>query len=570
MLDEFRLMTAPLLRRPLHGEGVAATSYYWHVVVALTVFRLILASDIGVPNIYGPHDDFLYVLRAYHLFTDGTLGPYDARTLVKLPGFSFILAAVRTIGIPYLLFVMLLQCGAALYFLSALRRQMVPDRVLILSYALVLFAPITFDYQYARVMREPTAISLLFILLGAMAHILSRYQDGRLWPHVGAMVACFAVLPLVREEDVLVYFVLLAFVVVLLIRPPTRGSLKLAALLVVVTVAMAFGASQAMRHFVAERYGAPILHDFGEGEFPRLIAALRSIDSQKDNRHVMVTQEALAKVRAIVPDFVPVIDRLPRPGPQSYSCQRFGVCSEWTNGWMFFWIKDAAQAAGATPNLVTAQAYFRRVREEIEQACAAGRLTCHLRGQGMFPPFELRWTRALAGEVRRAVLMAWSPPANNPSYPQNDPVDGETARIYKVVTMTSYDAPPPLLAGAEPRTDAAGAVAPYLSPLRLLRGTIIEHGSLVGSMVLLAGMASFLFLLASPTRQPSNPLVPIATIATCYAAVKVLALSYISIYMGTLDPRMYFPSYFVGLLLALPLMDQAIGRLRAGRAPSIG
>ena len=75
----------------------------------------------------------------------------------------------------------------------------------------------------------------------------------------------------------------------------------------------------------------------------------------------MAPQEALAKLRIQVPDFAPVIDRLPPPGPHTFSCQLQGVCREWSNGWMPFWIKDAAAEAGLTPDLPTAQSYFRHI-----------------------------------------------------------------------------------------------------------------------------------------------------------------------------------------------------------------
>src|SRR5512143_1663892 len=147
------------------------------------------------------------------------------------------------------------------------------------------------------------------------------------------------------------------------------------------------------------------MHDFGEGEFPRLISAMRSLESKKDNRLVMITQEALGRLRAEVPRLAPVIDRLPRPGPGTYSCKRYGVCSEWANGWMLFWIKDAAFEAGLTPDAVSAQKFFRQARLDIERACGDGRLTCRDKGQGLMPRFELRWTRAYLKELRALVEM---------------------------------------------------------------------------------------------------------------------------------------------------------------------
>ena len=74
------------------------TSIFIGFASLIIIFRFALTADLGVHTIYAPHDELLYILRAYSLLTDGSLGIYDARTLVKLPGFSFFLAALRFLG----------------------------------------------------------------------------------------------------------------------------------------------------------------------------------------------------------------------------------------------------------------------------------------------------------------------------------------------------------------------------------------------------------------------------------------------------------------------------------------
>jgi hypothetical protein len=123
-----------------------------------------------------------------------------------------------------------------------------------------------------------------------------------------------------------------------------------------------------LREFVERNYGRPLVYDFAEGEFPRLLAAIRSIESQKDNRLVMVTQERLAKLRQEVRGLAPVIDRLPKAGARYLFLSSAGRLLGMVNGWMPFWIKDEAFNAGLTPNLAATQDYFLRVRTDIESA----------------------------------------------------------------------------------------------------------------------------------------------------------------------------------------------------------
>ena len=79
-----------------------SNNFFWVAVFSLVGLKLYLVSGGAVQMIYAPHDDGLYVSRAFHLLTDGTLGPYDSRLLVKELGLSLWLAGARVLGLPYL------------------------------------------------------------------------------------------------------------------------------------------------------------------------------------------------------------------------------------------------------------------------------------------------------------------------------------------------------------------------------------------------------------------------------------------------------------------------------------
>ena len=380
----------------------------------LLALKIVLSMDLTVQASYSPHDDTLYVERAAHLLSGEAFGPYDSRLLVKYPGLSLWVAGMRAVGVPFLLSIHALYVAAGIYLLFALRRAGVSYGMLLAAWALYLLNPLTFTDEWSRVFREPLDTALLVVMVAALAHILVRLTDRARWIHLGVFCGVFAFSMFLREENRLLWGLLALFFVALLWRAKQLGVLDWRALvfLGMVLVAPAVTAKAfeyGLREFVERNYGRPLVYDFAEGEFPRLLAAIRSIESQKDNRLVMVTQERLAKLRQEVPAFAPVIDRLPKPEPGTYSCRLQGVCSEWSNGWMPFWIKDEAFNAGLTPNLAATQDYFLRVRTDIESACAAGRLRCTPNGQGFLPPMELRWTRAYVGEAYRLLRMTLTP-----------------------------------------------------------------------------------------------------------------------------------------------------------------
>lgn len=598
----------------------------WLGVAFLVLLKLFLVSGSAVSMAYGPHDGSLYVSRAFHLLTDGSLGPYNGQLLIKQPGISLWLAGSRLLGIPYLLSINLLFSFAGIYFISALKRCHVNQFLLLLVFGLYLFNPVTIDRLWFSVLREPLSISLLVMMLASMLFVLVYLQEKRLSiMHLAILAVVFSFAVMVREEDRLLYALLSMFVFLVLwmFWPIFRGLswASRSGVLVVVFLpfVLALAGNVAMRSYIERHYGASLINDFGDGEFPRLIAAIRSVESRKDSRHVMVTQEALGKLRIAVPAFAPVIDRLPAPSQTSFSCERFKVCSEWTNGWELFWIKDAAFASGLTPTLPAGQDYFREVRLEIERACQEGRLKCRDKGQGLLPPFELRWTHAFLQEMPGVLHMMTTPGivvvgAQPPTYP----VDVDLGRIHQMVTMTHhYDSelqatnvdetwknqsndlhlslnywlryPDVAVSqdfgvkrGGEPlgaqvhyqrygqhegriwqKSAVTEQVHSFVSPIESWKVQIQKIYEKFGGALEVLGALAFLLRLGFWRRVPLSPLMWVALIFTLFTGVRVLAMSYVSVYMGGLDERLFFSTYVVVLLMAPLIMADLFALLVA-------
>lgn len=609
-------MDALKIRFPSFNFELDGSRLLWFGVTVLVLLKLLLLSGSAVQMVYSPHDDGLYVSRAFHLLMDGSLGPYDARLLVKLPGISLWLAGNRLLGIPYLLSINLFFALAGVYFISALNRLNVNRFLLILVFGLYLFNPVTIDHQWFRVMREPLSISLLVLMLASMLFVLVYLQEKRLSiMHIAVLAVTFSFALMVREEDRLLYALLAMFVGLVFWKYWSifRGQnwLERFGVLFLIFLPFMFASvgNSVMRSYVERHYGAPLLHDFGEGEFPRLIAAIRSVESRKDNRHVMITQEALGKIRVAVPLFAQVVDHLPEPSETSYSCGRFKVCSEWTNGWELFWIKDAAFQAGFTPSLLAGQSYFRNVRLEIERACREGRLQCRDKGQGLLPPFELRWTRAFLQEMAGVFRMMTMPGIGVVGIPPATyPVDIDYGRMYQMVTMSHhYDSQlqssnlnevwknqpqdiylglkywlryPDIAtnqvfgakAGGEQlgaqvhyerhgqhegriwlESESAAPVAGFVSPFESSKIQLLKLYEKFGWIFEILGAAAFLLRLGFWRKAPLSPLMWVALIFTLFTGLRLLAMSYVSVYMGGLDVRVFFSSYVVALLM-VPLI----------------
>ena len=518
----------------------------------LVALRFTLTSDLSIGGGYNPHDDSLYVERAAHLLAGEGFGPYDARVLLKYPGISLWLAGTRWAGIPFALSIEVLYIAAGLYLLAGLLKAGASPWVLLAALALYVLNPVTLGENWWRVLREPLDTGLLVTMIGAVAHLFARAKGGVAWGHLVIFSVAFAFSMFVREENRLLWALLVLYCAALLWwrrRTATldRRAVLLTIALIAVPALLAKGWEYTLRGIAETYYGLPIIHDFGEGEFPRLMAAIRSVESAKDNRMVMVTQERLAKLQKEVPAFAPIAQHLPKPGPNTYSCKLHGVCSEWSNGWMPFWIKDAAFELGLTPSLPAGQEFFRRVRLMIEDACAAGRLRCRPNGDKFVPPMELRWIRGYVEEGYRVARLMLTPELHTDAGAENVALPEKTRRLYAQV----------------------GFVPAATSPNGLrasLRNALVLPHQWLGAFLLLAALAALPVRLWIADRVPLDAVGLVCAIAGLYGLFRLAILTYIAVYFGALTSRFVISTYAISILLAVPFIVETINAWRKARA----
>jgi hypothetical protein len=431
----------------------------------------------------------------------------------------------------------------------------VPKVAVASAFVLYLFSPFTLDMGWTRILREPistvvlvaTGASLLFLVAGLMRGYIAKV-------HLVMFSVLIAFGALIREEDILLFLIPIgAGALIACGRPRLEGTpgsrLRQAFVIAFVPLLLGLAAHMGARAFVGHHYGGFLLHDFGEGEFPRMIAAMRSVVSRRDNRYVMISQEALNNLAREVPRLRPVVRRLPPPGRSTVSCQWLGICSEWANGWLPFWIKDAAYLAGLTPDLRSAQAYFQAVREDIEAACIGGRLTCVPKGEGLVPPFELRWTRAFVGEARNILRHLLLPDWDE----RQSLVTEHGPKVEEAFASVTRSA---VSSGPRSQDDTAHMYqAPWIERLRPVY-------NITSVALITCALGTCLAALWVFGGLPPNPLSISAAVLGAYLLARLIALAYLAVYMGRYDLRMMMSSHILLVSLSPCIIAVALGFTR--------
>lgn len=378
---------------------------YVGILLLLSLMRLFTVNFLEIPLTYSPHDQSLYVTRAYHLLTGHGFGPFNSTTLIKNPGISYWIAFIRSLGIPYFLSINLLYIFSGLFLLYALGKAGLGKAHRLCVFTLFLLNPVSYQDYFLAAMREPIYTAFLIILVSTLILILKNLLEQGIvalkW--VLLFSTCLGFLVLIREEaQMLLVFPFLALIPIyrkkLGLLKWLRQSISQIALIIGLPLAFVLIFQGASILLIKKQYGVGLLNDFSSGEFPRFIAALRSIKAPNKSDYVSITQDQLKLVARLIPEFAPVFERMPPPpGPSSYYGDRYGVESEWGNSHIFFWIKDAAFHAGVTPSLSASQQYFALLSSRIESLCKDKKIDCDRDGNGLFPVVKIHWLPKIIG-----------------------------------------------------------------------------------------------------------------------------------------------------------------------------
>jgi hypothetical protein len=498
-----------------------------------------------VPQVrYSPFDDSLYITRAYHLLMGNFFGDFNSFTLAKLPGISFWLHFSRLLDLTYLKGINVLYICVGIYGLLALKKSYNNNLILVIIFIIFLINPITFSASWILIMREPVSCILIIGIVSSCIHIVnSKSQLARII-HCILFGIAFAFSMLLREEDQLLWIYLFGFVALLVFLHCNSGNYSLRNIVIVflIPAALAVSVNQIVRSSVQNHYGLPIINDYSEGEFPKMIAAIRGIESKVDNRLVMIPSDAIQKLSQNIPEFSRIANQLPGPGMHTYSCKLHGVCSEWSNGWMPWFLKQAAFEAGFTPTLKDSQNFFKKMREDIEFLCLSGKLECESRGSSILPPMELRWSRAYFQEFRTLIMMLIFPKVDiviDNSNAWNASAD--LVNMYHEVTMMPKDK----------QLEIDRSEESYIESLiPMSRQILAFFGGIFSALLITGGTIALLWTWVMYPNIKATSLYYFFCIIWIYSIIRISALAYVAVFLGPFDTRIIFSTYTALTLLS--------------------
>jgi hypothetical protein len=403
----------------------------WVVASCLSLAALSLWFRSAVPVYgigYAAHDDLLFVRLAYYLGAGQWLGPYDQLTLAKGMAFPAFIVAAFAAGIPLKIAEQALYLAAGALAAWLIWRLTRRACLTIVLFGVLAFNPQLWTSYLARVTRDGIYVSLSLAVVVLLAAVLMRREMLSSTARVALLLVLGVVAGLfwlTREEGIWLLPAAAFLLVAAAGRAITQnwesrswraGFRKIAILagLGVIPAAVSAGVLGAVAAMNARQYGAFTTNEFQSAAFRAAYGAISRIKHDDWQRYIVFPPDAREKaysVSAAARELRPTLDGEVGEHWRLIGCttMQMDACNSIPAGWFVWAFRDAVAAAGHYSSARDALAFYRRLAEEINGACNAGRIACGPPRASLAPPFRLDYVRDALALLPTAAKMLVDP-----------------------------------------------------------------------------------------------------------------------------------------------------------------
>ena len=354
----------------------------WLMLIAL----LILIRDLILINIWDlPFDDGLFIGRAESLIgnTEKTLGSTRGfNPLVKGQIYPFIVATSNNLNLNPITFVFIFYAISISILVFLFHRQF---KEIILIFFVILFVladPSPFSAQASRISREFSYENLVLILFLIFILLKFRFYENKLglfsFIPIGASIGLIMFLANnTREERPWIYLIWIVGVIWLFTN--STRTIKPLVILVTVTFLTYSMLTLNLMNYNKNIFGVKLTSTTIEGEFPRLMSNLASIDVPENyNPYVSISESKRKIAYDNSPSFNLLKDYLEGDGKAwiQFGCENSQTCEDYANGWFHVALRVAIDNIGYWITQQSAQEFMQEINNELEAACGSGKIEC--------------------------------------------------------------------------------------------------------------------------------------------------------------------------------------------------
>lgn len=381
---------------------------YLVVLACILVFRIYIGSDMPLLALVdAAYDDRYFVQQARYLYTGEWLGPYRDLTLIKGIFYSLWIAIVDATGLELLFAQQLLYMFSCALIVQA-AKPLVPNQwIRLILFLVLIFNPISYaDAVSTRAIRSGIYPSLTLLVFAGLIRLVastdSTVSGSKRWALLAAL--SLAAFWLTREEGIWLLPSISLLLGYSVLKRHRSGLLSVSCtkthLLVIWIPLVAVGFVSAINWY---NYGVFRTNDILSTPFKKAYGAMTRVTPTTWYPRVPLTQETRERIYQESPLFEKLREELESTSLSwARSEKAQDGYADYGGGHLMWAIRRASQKAGLMSSAVDADTYFEKLANEINTACAEGRLACGPPRTGMMPPLRREYLVGMPRKLEEA------------------------------------------------------------------------------------------------------------------------------------------------------------------------
>jgi hypothetical protein len=373
---------------------------------AISLFFLIIAATRRVVLLPSATlDDQLFMNNAIALLSGRWLGNYSETTLVKGIGYPLFLVINNALGTPIAIGQSAIYVLACIYFSFIIFKIARSQAVFVVLLVIFLIAPDIYDVFTSTINRDFFYTSAVMFLMAAVINLLLVRELPRsllasiLWTGIwGGWVW------LTREEGIWLCPALAVVIFVAVLKKPRhllRPTMVSCACALLVAASLVFVVAL-INSFI---YGRFIVNEINDSYFLTSVNALQRASYQYSRPYVPVPKSARLHIYSESPVFRRLksyLDPDDAPSPYNFGCVFYpSTCGDIAGGWFIWALRDGATQLGVHDNASNAAQFYQSLAEDVNTACAQGRLRCATWLPQPLPPMTWEQVRSIPKHLAR-------------------------------------------------------------------------------------------------------------------------------------------------------------------------
>lgn len=358
-------------------QRIKKINWFWAVLAVLSLIKLLLIQGLVIcPLVTAACDDALMENWALNMVYGKWTGPFSCYIFTKEVGFSFYLAVINRLHLPYFLATNLLYIVAGLVMLYAVSHIVQKKWILCVIYAVTLFHPIMTAVQSGqRVYRNAFAAALTLLIFACLLNLYFEIAEESFLRNCAwsALAACSLGYLWETKSDTIwlipftVTVLLVAAVIVIKKKKIFKAVPRLCLLLIPILGIQLF--SFMVNALNEKFYGAPGIAYYGPA-----MSILTGIDAEDSTENISLSWKTFQELCKYSPTLATTEQKVERVMKKYDDYDTHPGDGYVEDGWIGWALVRGFQRSGYYTDCQTANSFYQKVYEELSTAANEGKI----------------------------------------------------------------------------------------------------------------------------------------------------------------------------------------------------